>query len=140
MIDRTLSYFTNFYLPDEILVKTDRASMQPSLELRAPFLDNHVAAFAARLPHRFKIRGKSRKYLLKQAFRSSLPGDILHRKKKGFGIPLSTWLRKMDRVTSAPSGTDTAVLENLWRTHQSSKEDNRYALWCHFSLAHGLAD
>ncbi|MBF0293675.1 MAG: asparagine synthase (glutamine-hydrolyzing), partial [Magnetococcales bacterium] len=91
-VDKTLEYFACLYLPDDILVKVDRASMLISLEVRAPFLDNDVVAFARRLPHEFKMRRGVRKYLLKRAMTGLLPDTIIHRKKKGFGIPVAEWL------------------------------------------------
>ena len=80
---------------DDILAKTDRAAMMVSLEGRAAFLDNDVVDFCARLPHGYKYRRGTRKFLLKQAMRGVLPDDIIDRRKKGFGIPLARWLRRM---------------------------------------------
>ena len=68
-VDRTLEFYTNFYLPEMILAKADRASMRASLESRAPFLDRDLVAFCQRLPHGYKIRGGQRKFLLKEAVR-----------------------------------------------------------------------
>jgi asparagine synthase (glutamine-hydrolysing) len=98
-IDRTLEFFTNMYLPDNILVKVDRASMISSLEVRAPFLDAEVVEFARRLPHRFKFRAGERKYILKRALVGLVPDGILKRPKKGFGIPLAKWLREQASTT-----------------------------------------
>ncbi len=83
----------NFYLAEDILTKVDRASMAVSLETRAPFLDPRVGQFAASLPLRFKLRGTKGKYILKKALSGLLPHDILHRSKKGFGIPIAEWLK-----------------------------------------------
>ena len=93
-VDRALEFFTRFYLPDDILMKSDRAAMMCSLETRAVFLDNDLVEFCRKLPHRFKFRRGQRKYLLKKAARTLLPDAIVDRKKKGFGIPLTKWLRK----------------------------------------------
>ena len=68
LIDRTLEFFTNFYLQDDILTKVDRAAMMVSLKSRAVFLDNDLVEFCRRLPHRFKIHKGERKYLLKKAW------------------------------------------------------------------------
>src|SRR5262249_43382335 len=92
-IDRTLEFYTNFYLQDDILLKVDRAAMMNSLESRAVFLDNDVVDFCQRLPHQWKFRNGERKYLLKKAMSGVLPKDILSRAKKGFGIPLAQWLK-----------------------------------------------
>jgi hypothetical protein len=79
---------------DYILVKVDRCSMMHSLEVRAPFLDRDLAEFACRLPIRMKLRGGTRKYLLKKAVADILPREILARKKRGFLIPSALWLRE----------------------------------------------
>ncbi len=83
----------NFYLAEDILTKVDRAAMAVSLETRAPFLDPRVAQFAASIPVNYKLRGKSGKYILKHAMKDLIPHNILHRPKKGFGIPVAEWLK-----------------------------------------------
>ncbi len=82
------------YIPECLNVKVDIASMASSLEVRSPFLDNKLVEFCARIPSRLKIKGTQQKYLLRQAFKKELPGEILDRGKAGFGMPLATWLRK----------------------------------------------
>src|SRR5262249_46310719 len=84
VVDRTLAFFTNFYLPEDILAKVDRAAMMNSLESRAVFLDNDLVEFCERLPNAFKLRNGQRKYLLKKAMDGILPASILKRSKKGF--------------------------------------------------------
>jgi len=81
------------YLPDDLLVKMDIASMAASLEVRSPFLDHEVVEFAARLPVGLKLRRLTSKYLLKRAMRGTLPPAILGRPKMGFGAPLEHWFR-----------------------------------------------
>jgi asparagine synthase (glutamine-hydrolysing) len=83
----------NFYLAEDILTKVDRASMAVSLEVRAPFLDHHVAEYAASLPLEYKLKGKTTKYILKKAVNDLLPKSIAKRPKKGFGIPIAKWLK-----------------------------------------------
>ena len=83
----------NYYMAEDILTKVDRASMAVSLETRAPFLDPRVGQFAASLPLDQKLRGSQGKYILKKALEPLLPHNILHRKKKGFGIPIADWLK-----------------------------------------------
>lgn len=90
---RAFHVYCRQFLLDDILVKVDRCSMLHSLEVRSPFLDKHVAEFAARLPIPCKLRGFKRKYLLKKAFSRLLPPDILKRNKRGFQIPVASWLR-----------------------------------------------
>jgi len=124
-VDRTLEFFTRFYLQDGILAKVDRATMMNSLEARAPFLDIEVANFARRLPAQWKLRNGTTKYLLKQAALRLLPADIVHRKKKGFGTPVGSWLRT-GRL--APTSLDPFV-RNRVVAHQAGKIDDRLFLW-----------
>ena len=94
-----IDFFERFYMTDDILVKVDRASMMHSLEVRTPFLDTRLAEYVNALPDSLKLHGSTTKYLLKQAMLgqngqpSLLPGEIITRKKKGFGIPVARWIR-----------------------------------------------
>jgi asparagine synthase (glutamine-hydrolysing) len=81
------------YLPDDILVKTDRTSMAVSLELRAPLLDYRIAEFAASLPKQWKWDSRGGKYILKDAAKKLLPDSILNRRKQGFVLPIAEWFR-----------------------------------------------
>lgn len=81
------------YLPDDILVKTDRASMAVSLEVRAPFLDRSIVEFAMSLPDSYKMQGMRRKRILADAFRGCYPEGLDSMRKRGFGIPLASWFR-----------------------------------------------
>src|SRR4029453_6909549 len=81
------------YLVDDLLVKTDRASMAHSLEARVPFLDSVVTNFALSLPSRHKVRGLRKKVLLRKAAEPLVPGELLRRRKRGFSIPAAAWLR-----------------------------------------------
>ena len=138
IVDKTLDFYTRFYLPDGILTKTDRASMAVSLEVRSPFLANAVADFAQRLPWQVKLKGRTTKWILKRALRNRLPGDILTRKKKGFGIPLSRWLRDMTPPDQSIPHMDMNWLKGRWMTHASGDRDDRLALWCWMALSQGL--
>jgi asparagine synthase (glutamine-hydrolysing) len=84
---------TGIYLADDLLVKTDRASMAHSLEARVPFCDPVVTELSLALPRRLKVRGLSKKRLLKSAVSSLLPREIVHGRKQGFSIPAAAWLR-----------------------------------------------
>jgi len=81
------------YLPNDLLVKVDIATMAVSLEARSPFLDHHVIEFAASLPQNLKLRGLTSKYLLKKVLRKLLPSENLNRRKMGFGVPVGHWFR-----------------------------------------------
>ena len=127
-VDRTLQFYTEIYLQDGILAKADRASMMNSLEVRSPFLDIEVADFARRLPNSFKLRGKTTKYLLKRAAEKLLPIDIVHRKKKGFGTPVGSWLRT-GRIAPAPANP---LLRDHLDSHLAGRSDERIHLWCEY--------
>jgi asparagine synthase (glutamine-hydrolysing) len=92
-VDEALWFYLCCYLPDDILVKADRASMMASLEVRAPFLDTRVVELAAALPWETKLTLTRTKAILKHALRGIVPRDILVRPKKGFGIPVAAWIR-----------------------------------------------
>ncbi|MFL6209359.1 MAG: asparagine synthase (glutamine-hydrolyzing) [Pyrinomonadaceae bacterium] len=93
VVDAALMTDTMTYLPNDLLVKVDIATMAVSLEARSPFLDHHVIEFAASLPEQYKLRGLTTKYLLKRVLRKLLPAENLNRRKMGFGVPITHWLR-----------------------------------------------
>jgi asparagine synthase (glutamine-hydrolysing) len=88
-----LDFDQRYYLPDDILVKSDRMSMAHAVEVRPPFLDHRIIEFAAKMPVEFKVRGNRQKYILKELMKSQLPSPILRRKKVGFDIPTHEWFR-----------------------------------------------
>jgi len=92
-LDRTLYADVMMYLPDDLLVKVDVASMANSLEARSPFLDHPFMEFIARIPSELKLRGKTTKYILKEALKGILPDEVLFREKMGFGVPIDHWFR-----------------------------------------------
>jgi asparagine synthase (glutamine-hydrolysing) len=102
-----------------------------SLESRAVFLDNDVVAFCQRLPNRFKFRAGRGKYLLRKAMAPLLPEAILRRPKKGFGIPIASWLRRWEPPSASGLGgvLDERVLRRCWVEHQDRKRDHRSLLW-----------
>jgi len=88
-----------FYLPDDLLVKVDRATMFYGIECREPFLDHRLVEFAERVPIEFKFRGGTQKYLLKKLLRRYLPSEYVQRKKQGFSIPVFEWFsRDLDKL------------------------------------------
>jgi asparagine synthase (glutamine-hydrolysing) len=93
VVDAVLLTDTMTYLPNDLLVKVDIASMAVSLEARSPFLDHHVIEFAAQLPENLKLRGLTTKYILKRTLKKLLPAENLSRGKMGFGVPVGHWFR-----------------------------------------------
>jgi asparagine synthase (glutamine-hydrolysing) len=127
------------YLVDDLLVKTDRASMAHSLEARVPYLDTVVTNLALALPTRHKIRGLSKKVLLRKAAAPLLPREIVHGKKRGFSIPAAAWLRgelepfarqTLSRETLQRQGYFHAdVVTRLLDDHVAGREDRSRQLW-----------
>jgi asparagine synthase (glutamine-hydrolysing) len=127
------------YLVDDLLVKTDRLSMASSLELRVPFLDQHVADFAFALPTRLKVRGLAKKRLLRQALAPLLPRQVVHGRKQGFSIPIAAWLRgplqpfARDVLSTASierqGCLDPATVTPLLDRHCAGEEDLSRQLW-----------
>ena len=93
IIDAALLADTMTYLPNDLLVKMDIASMSVSLEARSPFLDHRLMEFAASLPERMKLRRMTTKYLLKKVLKEFVPGQNITRRKMGFGVPIGYWFR-----------------------------------------------
>jgi len=98
-VDAILAVDVATYLPDDLLVKVDIATMAHGLEGRSPFLDHDVMEFCASLPPDLKIRRRETKYLLKRAVRDLLPAAVIERPKQGFGVPIDRWLRGALRDT-----------------------------------------
>lgn len=92
-LDKLLAIDYKTYLPDDILVKVDRAGMSTSLEGREPLLDHRIIEFAAQLPEQLKMKGRNKKYLLKEIVHDYVPKEMMERPKMGFGVPVFDWLR-----------------------------------------------
>lgn len=130
---------TQLYLAEDILTKVDRASMAVSLEVRAPFLDQRVAEFAASLPENYKLRGRTTKYILKRAAQPLLPPFVTRRGKKGFGVPVAEWikgsLRPLARDLLSPDRIRKSGLFNadyvtkLLDEHERGVANHRKPLW-----------
>ena len=127
------------YLPDDVLVKVDRASMGVGLEVRVPFLDHRVVEFASRLPLRMKIRGVQGKWLLRQVLNRYVPRKLINRPKTGFSLPIHTWLRGemrewaeelLDECRLRREGIfDPIPIRKKWEEHLSGRRNNQYQLW-----------
>lgn len=144
MVDKTMEFYTRLYLQDDILVKTDRAGMMHSLEVRAPFLDIELVDFARTIPHAWKYRRGTTKYILKKALEAVLPRDVIYRKKQGFGVPVGRWLASGALSMGSPSpleaGLDAGFIAGRIREHQACAADHRLFLWNLWVLRHGLAN
>ncbi len=127
------------YLVDDLLVKTDRASMAHSLEARVPYLDTVVTNLALALPTRHKVRGFSKKVLLRKAAEPLLPREIVHGKKRGFSIPAAAWLRgELAPFARETLSTDALERQGFFRpeavhrlldAHVAGREDLSRQLW-----------
>jgi asparagine synthase (glutamine-hydrolysing) len=139
-VDVMLEVDVNTYLPDDLLVKMDIASMAHSLEARSPFLDHELMEFAASLPGSMKLRGAERKVVLRQALRGWIPDPILDGPKRGFALPMvGEWFRGELRDHVVEVLTDKRALSRgyfrepalrgLLDRHLSGREDNGRRLW-----------
>lgn len=138
-VDRTLEFFGNLYLSDDILVKSDRAGMLNGLEIRAPFLAPQLVDYVLRLPHRVKFRSGTTKWIFKEVARRLLPRLIVDRPKKGFGIPLVEWLRHLPPTNESTLPFLSPELITRWHEeHVGGRRDHRGALWCSKVLACAL--
>jgi asparagine synthase (glutamine-hydrolysing) len=135
--ERAFEFDRRFYLPDDLLAKEDRMTMACSIEGRVPFLDEDLAAAAARLPMRAKIRGATGKWILRAIARRHLPAEVVGRPKHGFSVPVTEWLRGPlaerlgDLLASADLSPvwDRAALRAHAAEHRAGKRDHGGALW-----------
>ena len=145
MLSRLQDVDVGIYLPDDLLVKTDRATMAHSLEARVPFLDPAVSDLAFSLPTRQKVHRLSKKRLLRRAVAPLLPPATVRGRKRGFSIPAAAWLRG----ELAPFARDVLSAENVRRQgyfrpgavtslverHIEGREDFSRQIWCLLSFA-----
>lgn len=131
------------YLPEDILVKVDRASMAVGLEARAPLLDHRVAELALRLPLSLKWRGGETKWLLRRLLYSRVPRSLVERPKMGFGVPLAAWLAgplrgRMEGLLAGPSlrtlALDGRAARALWDAFLAGRDLRASTVWALFSL------
>ncbi|HEX8559468.1 MAG TPA: asparagine synthase (glutamine-hydrolyzing) [Pyrinomonadaceae bacterium] len=139
VVDAALLADTMTYLPNDLLVKVDIASMAVSLEARSPFLDHHVIEFAASLPENLKLRGLTTKYILKKTLQKLLPSENLTRGKMGFGVPVGHWFRgQMQGFLRENLLSERASRRGLFRPeavrrlvelHTRGERDHTHQLW-----------
>ena len=113
-LSRMLRSDLEWYLPGDLLVKADMATMANSLEVRSPLLDHEIVDWASSLPSSFKIKGSQTKYLLKEIARSLLPAELIDRPKMGFAIPRADWLRTGLRPMTYDLLTDSTARNRGW--------------------------
>jgi len=142
-LTRVLAFNYETYLPYDLLVKADRSSMLHSLEVRSPFLDRELVAFASRLPDAHRRRRFDKKWLLKRAFTDLLPSALVNRPKMGFGVPLAAWfrtsLREMLHDTLGDGArlyryVDRRAVERLLREQDAGLADHGQRVWLLLTL------
>jgi asparagine synthase (glutamine-hydrolysing) len=139
LIEQLLYLDINTYLPEDLLVKMDIATMANSLEARVPFLDHQLMEFIATVPSRLKLKGTITKYILKEAFSDFLPHTILSRGKMGFGVPVSRWFRNelkdyvyeilLDPSTLKRGYFKKEGVERLLNDHIDLRYDHSSKIW-----------
>lgn len=138
-LDKILNVDVMSYLPEDIMVKMDIASMACSLEVRSPFVDHKMMEFAAALPADMKIFKGTLKYFLKQAAEDLISEKIINRKKQGFGIPVAKWLRQdlkemtydllLDKQAKERGYFKNEAIETLVSEHMTGQADHCYRIW-----------
>lgn len=138
-LDRLQYVDANLYLPADILVKVDRMSMLHSLEARVPFLDRAMVELSRRIPSRLRLRGMTTKYLLRRAMADRLPAGVVNGKKRGFNVPMPSWLagglRDFTRDVLSPQRLRRqglfrpAAVERLVSDHLARRRDHSRAIW-----------
>jgi asparagine synthase (glutamine-hydrolysing) len=139
VVDKLLEVDVATYLPDDLIAKIDIATMAHALEARSPFLDHEFMELAASIPATLKVRGREKKWILREALRGWLPDDILDRPKQGFSVPLSSWLRTdlrawsrdvlLDRTTRERGYFDDRAVHELLASHEAGNDRAAKRVW-----------
>lgn len=132
------------YLPDDILVKLDRASMSVGLEAREPFLDHHLLALGWSMPLSQKLESEIGKRVIREYVRGHVPESLMERPKQGFSVPLGDWLRGPLRAYAeahlhqsgqpTPNFYDNQRITDMWRKHQTGEVDSGHEIWAYVVL------
>jgi asparagine synthase (glutamine-hydrolysing) len=128
------------YLPDDLMVKVDIASMTVALEGRSPFLDHEFLELTAQIPFNLKLKGlNNKKYILKEALRGLVPNEVMFRPKMGFGVPIDIWFREelrdyayktlLSKKALARGLFQKEAIENLLDEHMDTKISHAYRIW-----------
>ena len=138
-IERMMALDSVSYLPDDILVKVDRASMAVSLESRVPFLDHRVIEFAWQMPQQYKLYNNIPKWCLRQVLYQYVPQELIDRPKMGFGVPIGEWLKNplrdwaesllSENLLKRQNFLNVEKVRRMWTEHLSGKADWQYLLW-----------
>lgn len=144
VVDVMLEVDASTYLVDDLITKIDIATMAHGLEARSPLLDHELMQFAASIPADLKVRGKEKKWILRQALRGWIPNEILDRPKQGFTVPVGSWFRQdlrqsvtevlLDRETIGRGYFDRAAVQGMLDRHLSAQADESKRLWALFML------
>ena len=139
LYSRMMTLDMKTYLPDDILVKVDRASMSVALETRLPFLDHRVVEFCQNLPLDLKLRDGKTKWLLRKVLAKYVPENLIDKPKMGFSVPLADWLRGplkqwaeellSEQKLEDSNLFDCDLIRRKWFNHKSGIEDNAFSLW-----------
>ena len=141
---RILCFDQSSWLPDNLLERGDRMTMAASIEARMPFMDHELAAFVSALPDNMRVRGRTTKWILREAMKRILPAEILERPKVGFRVPVNEWFRGtmkdylFDHLLGAGSRTsgyyNRPVLEKILSDHVNGRQNHEKLLWCLLNL------
>jgi asparagine synthase (glutamine-hydrolysing) len=138
-LSKMLYLDTKVWLPDDLLIKADKMSMATSVELRVPFLDYKMVEFAASVPSKYKVNGWTTKYLLKKSVEDLLPRQIIHRRKRGFPVPITAWFKGdfsekasqvlLDAQSHSKRYFNVPALEKIISDHKTGQDDHSRLLF-----------
>jgi len=141
---KILCFDQTSWLPDNLLERGDRMTMAASLEARMPFMDHELANFASALPDNMRVRGRTTKWILREAMKRLLPQEILERPKVGFRVPVNEWFRGpmkdylYDHLTGPAARTreyyNPAALDKLLSDHVKGRQNHEKLLWSLLNL------